>query len=321
MPRPTSSTSVGRPDLAALAYEHNLEASQRGFVGLQVLPIFEVQERSGQYPVIPNEALLKTADLKRAARGAYNRDDWEFEMGNYDCVEYGKEVPLDDSEAAMYGLYFDAERVSVLRGVDSLLRAQEIRIQAMLLNESNFSVNDVTNEWDDATNATPIKDVNTGKKTIRQACGMEPNALVLSRTIFDNLCLTDEIATAVRYTTPIEVMSMEAKKALVAQAFGLEKILVGDAVYDGAKKGQSFSATDVWGTEHALLCRVATSAMDLREPCLGRTFLWSADSPSNAVVEEYRDEAVRSNIYRVRHHVDEAFVFTACGYLLGNLTT
>ena len=58
-----------------------------------------------------------------------------------------------------------------------------------------------------------------------------------------------------------------------------------------------------------------------REPVLGRTFLWTADSPQNLVVEQYREEQTRSEIYRVRHHVDDdAFIFTGAGYLLGNIT-
>ena len=62
------------------------------------------------------------------------------------------------------------------------------------------------------------------------------------------------------------------------------------------------------------------SGRDLREPCLGRTFLWTADSPQNIVTEQYREEQSRSTIYRVRHSVDEAFVFTGAGYLLSNIT-
>ena len=56
-------------------------------------------------------------------------------------------------------------------------------------------------------------------------------------------------------------------------------------------------------------------------PCLGRTFLWANDSPANLMVEQYREEQTRSTIYRSRQHVDEAFVFSGAGYLLGNLTT
>jgi hypothetical protein len=85
MARPTSATTVQRPDLGQVAYEYMLDASQRGFIGLDVLPIFEVPEQSADYPVIPIESLLKIPDTKRAPRGNYNRGDYEFEMGIYVC--------------------------------------------------------------------------------------------------------------------------------------------------------------------------------------------------------------------------------------------
>lgn len=321
MPRPTSSTTVSRPDLAAVVYEYALEQSQSKFIGLQALPTFTVSERSGQYPVIPLEALLKLPDTKRAPRGKYNRGDWKFELGNYDCVENGWEEPLDDVEAKMYARFFAAETVSSKRAMDIILRTQELRIKNMLFNTSNFSVNNVTNEWDDYTNATPLTDISTGKKALRNATGLDANALIIGRSVFDNLCLCAQITGAVKYTTPIEVMALEQKKALIALALGVDKILVGDAIYDGAKKGQSFSATDIWGTEYGLLCRVATNAEDLREPCLGRTFVWSEDSDIPMTIEQYREEQTRSDIYRARQHTAEKFVFSGAGYLLGNLTT
>lgn len=321
MPRPTSATTVSRPDLAQVAYEYALEQSQSRFIGTQILPVFNVMERSGQYPVIPLEALLKLPDTKRAPRGKYNRGDWQFELGNYDCTENGWEEPLDDVEAAMYARFFQAEAITAKRAFDVILRTQEKRIKDLVFNTSNFSANNVTNEWDDYANATPISDVLAGKKSLRNATGLDANALVIGRSVFDNLCLCAQIAGNVKYTTPIEIMPMEQKKQLVALALGVDKILVGDAIYDGAKKGQSFSATDIWGTEYGLLARIATTAEDLREPCLGRTFNWSEDSEAPVTVEQYRDETIRSEIYRARQHTAEKFVFTGAGYLLGNLTT
>jgi hypothetical protein len=298
-----------------------LEASRQRFVGLRALPLFEVDEQSGQYPVIPIEAMLKLPDTKRAARGAYNRGDWEFEMGNYDCEEHGWEEPVDDTEAKLYRRFFDAEQVAVMRSMDAILRNQEKRVADMLLNESNFSVNDVTNEWDDAANATPRDDVKAGANSMYQNTGLYPNVLIISKSIFDNVMKCDQVTSNIKYTTPILYEPMDVQRRLLAQFFDLDDILIGPAVYDSADKGQAASPTPIWGEEHGMLARVATRPQDLREPCLGRTFLWRTDSPANVVVEQYREEQIRSNIYRSRQYVDEAFVFTGAGYLLGNLTT
>jgi hypothetical protein len=74
--------------------------------------------------------------------------------------------------------------------------------------------------------------------------------------------------------------------------------------------------------------------MDLMQPCVGRTFLWTADSPTNPIVEQYRAESNRSDVFRVRHHVSEELiasrnssgtvvsnVSSACCKVLSNITT
>ena len=69
------------------------------------------------------------------------------------------------------------------------------------------------------------------------------------------------------------------------------------------------------------MARIATNPMDLEEPCIGRTFRWTAENPDDEpVVEEYREEQIRGNVYRVRHDVTEKYVFTACAMVLTNIS-
>ena len=51
-------------------------------------------------------------------------------------------------------------------------------------------------------------------------------------------------------------------------------------------------------------------------PAVGRTVLWTGDSPDNQTVEQYREEALRSDIFRVRHNTDEVIVDPYFGHLL-----
>jgi len=319
MPRPTSATTLQRPDLGAIAYEYNAEASQRGFIGLGLLPIFEVEEQSADYPKIPIESLIKIQDTKRAPRANYGRSDYEFETGTYACKENGWEEPVDDSEANLYRRYFIAEEVAVKRATDILLRGQEVRIAAMMFNSGNFTVADAAIAWNTSATAVPRTNIEAGKIAMRAASGLEPNTIAMSKKVFTYLMLTAEITTAFRYTNPIEIGGMEAQKRIMAQYFGVDRVLVGDAIKDTGKKGQVFSLGDIWDDEYVGLFKVSAGGNDLREPVVGRTFLWTADSPGNIVTEQYREEQRRSNIYRVRHNVDECFIFQGAGYLLGNI--
>ena len=316
MPRPTSATTIQRPDLGSVAME--FMEKQADFIGMQVLPPFEVAEQSGDYPVIPLEALANTPDTKRAPRGNYSRDDYEFELDSYSCVEHGYEEPVDEVEVKLYKRYFDVEKIAALRAIRTVLRAQEKRIADMVFNASNFTAHAVTNEWDDASNATPINDVNTGRLAIQAATGLDPNTLIISYSTFLDLGLVDQIIDRIKYTHP-EVVRGEVSAVLLAQAFGVEKVLVGKGLYNSAKKGQTASMSRLWDKEYAMLC-VTNDDGDIETPCIGRTFRWGADDPGN-VIESYREEQVRSDIIRARQFTDEELINTNAAYLLSNITT
>jgi len=316
MPRPTSSTTVVRPDLADALFQH----VELPFIGTRIFPIFDTVQKSGGYPVIPTEALLKMpANLKRAPRAKYARGDWEFERGTYACEEYGFEEPVDDSEANAYAHYFDAEMVSGEIARNTLLRAQEKRILDILQDTGTFTPTAITHEWDDGENATPIDDVNARKLAIYQATGVKANALIIAYSTFLDLGVCDQIVDRIKYTNP-SVQRGEIPANLLAQAFGLEEVIVADQVYDSEAEGQDTTISTLWSNEYAMVCRVARGP-NLRQPCIGRTFLWTADSPENATVESYREDPSRSDIIRVRQHTDEVTVMTACANLLSNITT
>jgi hypothetical protein len=92
----------------------------------------------------------------------------------------------------------------------------------------------------------------------------------------------------------------------VAQAVGVEKVLVGRAPKNTAKKGQTYSGGFVWGDTYMALAY--TSGGEFAAGGFGRTILWGADSPVPFVAETYRDEARRSNVLRVRQHASEKVI-------------
>jgi hypothetical protein len=318
MPQPTSATTLQRPDLGELAYEHMESPEGFGMMGLDILPIHPVMEKSADYPVIPTESILKIQNVKRAPNGHYNRSDWEFETKTYSCEERGWEEPIERSEANNYARLFDLEMEATARANDVIMRAQEVAIATLLWNATTFSGRTaaVTNEWDDATNATPRADIIAAQ----QASLIYLDSLAISLTVFQNLVNTAEIKGALKYTDPIEMGGLEAQRQMVAKYLGLTSLFVSNTKKDTAKKGQSTVGADVWSNEYALVFKRATSA-SMKQPALGRTMLWVADSPDILTVDQYEEPQSDSDIYRVRHNADEVVQFTGAGYLLSNITT
>ncbi len=317
MPYEESGAAVLRQDLGEAAYEYMLEAEQAGFIGTEIMPIREAAKQKGNYPKLKVEMMFKTqGSLKRAPRTNYKRSDYDFGTGSYECEDHGFEDELDDTEREMYATYFDAEVISTQRATFQVLMAQEIRIANMVMNTGNITTNQAAAAaWSVAASATPRFDVAALKTKMRNNRGIIPNVLALAKSLFDELLLTSEITDAFKYTNPIEIGGFEAQKRIMAQYFGVDKVLVGNAIKDTAKKGQAASLSDIWSTTLVGLFKTAMSE-DLRDPAIGRTFLWTGDSPESLVVEQYREEKIRSGIFRARQNVDEVFVYTGAGGLV-----
>lgn len=331
--RPASGTTVYRPDLGVAVMEY-FESPAMGYIGLQVMPIFEVADMSSTYPVIPKEVMLKIQDVNRAPRGKYNRGDWEYEAGKYSTSEKGWEEPIDDAERRHLdrrapGL---ADRVATQRALGMIMRSQEKRVADKLFNAVRFTPHAVGTEWNTAASAKPIADTKDAISTFRTQCGMLPDALVMSWTTRQDLTNCAEVVDRLKYTFPgIEIANMT--DAQLAQCLGVPRILVGGAIYDSAKRNKAATISDIWNYEYTALVKIS-SGDDISMPGFGRTFLWTEDSPDNAIVESYRDDSRRSDIIRVRHHCDEAYIASvntsgsvvsdiaaACVYLFSNIHT
>lgn len=318
MPRPVSTATL-RPELGQLAYEFAAEQSQLEFIAEAVLPTFETELQSAQYPVIPSEAFMKLYDTRRAARANYRRSDYQFDFGTYTCKEHGWEEAIDDREAAIYSRFFDAEVVATKRATDIILRNREKRVADFVMNTSTFANAGVTVKWSDTEASDPRGDVMSAVNAIRGAVGMSPNAVVMSETSFQNVLKSKAFNESVKYTESILTQPRAVQIARVAAYLGVERVFVGVAMYDTKVKGQNLTPGSIWSDVRVFVGRVATRANDLQEACIGRTFRWTQRASGLLVTESYRDERAGSNVIRVRNDVDEAAVFTACGYILTNI--
>jgi len=325
MASPSSSLATLRPDLATFL-EFDLESEKEGYVATEVFPMIDVASMSGTFGKIPLEQLLQQRETRRASGAGYARGSFTFDKASYACEEHGAEEPIDDREAEAYAEYFDAEQINTLRAFSAVLRNAEQRVADAVFNATTWNgaalTTGISNEWDDAVNAVPATDVEAAVQKIYDNSGLWANALVINRKVFRNLrncaSIMDRINSAgAGSPSKASDVTVDMLKAV----FDLDYIIVAGTSKNTAKEGQAATPAQIWSSEYAMVCKVATS-VDMREPCIGRCFHWSADGSSiGGTVETYRDEPVRANIVRVRHDVDEMVLYPEAGHLLSNITT
>ncbi len=226
----------------------------------------------------------------------------------------------------MYADYFDVEVICALRARSAVMINAEQRVADAVFNTTTWSggalTTAVTNEWDDAPNATPITDVEAAVQKVYDGSGLWANALVINRKVFRNLRNCDQVIERINSSgagSPSK--PSDVTEAMLAAVFDLPNIIVAGGSKNTAKEGQAATPGQIWSGEYAMVCVVANSN-DMRQPCIGRTFHWSADGSSiTGTVETYRDETIRGDVVRIRHDVDELLLYAQAGHLLSNITT
>lgn len=316
----STSTSLPRQDLAASLMSTAMLWTPIADV---LFPEFPTPKKSGGFGVVPAKALLQRADVARAKDGGYNRTTWVFQDDSYSCKEYGHEERADDSERENYSDVLDYEMVLAHRGRMILAREREARVTSIVLNTTNFPLSGntgktVSTAWTNTSTATPIADCASARDGIRNRYGITGDCIVIPISRWDYLWQNSSIRDGMKYVVKVDVPDVTdmAARAALAQALGFRELFIGDMPYDSADEGQTVSISNLWTATRAFVFRRARTR-DLAEPCLGRTMAWQQDGGVLAV-EEYRSEDRRSDVYRVRQHVQEKKLLDI-GYLLDGI--
>ncbi|MBW2187436.1 MAG: hypothetical protein JRG71_13890 [Deltaproteobacteria bacterium] len=315
MARPKNTTL--RPDLGQTAYEYSLEAGQASFIGTRILPIFGTPLKSADYPVIVMAEMLRLQKTERAARSAYGRSDWAFDDDDYNCKENGWEEPVDDGEAEQYSNYFDAEEIATNRAMDVVLRGQEKRIADLVMDTNTFTTNAAGTKWDVSADATIKKNVDTGSEAMYDRCGLRPNVVAMTWKAFLAAINSAEIKDYFKYTHPHLVDGLEAQRAILAQYLGVGEVVVGDSQFNAANKGTSTASLQpIWEKSKVGLYRVTNNPQNLKDPCIGRTFVWDKDGGDIVTVDQYREEQIKSEVYRAAQYSDEKLMMSGAGQII-----
>ena len=282
-----------RPELGASVQQFDAIAAEQGMVGLQVMRPKSVPIQNGYIGLIKLEELMKDDVQNGRAPGAmYARQDTKFTNFTFSTAEYGEEEVLDDRERALYSMYLDQEMIAAQRIQGRLMRRLEKEILDQLMDTTNnFTAalgltTTASAAWTTASTDI-IGDVKAAKLAMRAASGMLPNVMVVSLKTYLGMCVNTAIIDRMKYAgfRDPQMAAFMADTNVMAQAVGVDKILVSGMMRNSAKEGQSRSLASLWTETVVGFYRAAVSD-DIKEPCVGRTFVWTEDgaNPDGSVV-------------------------------------
>lgn len=280
-------------------------------VGDALFPVVNVMQRGGKILSFGKEdfALYATA---RAPGSNTKRVQFGFASGNYALDQHALEA------VAPWELQQDASTVAqvnlasaALRKVQNIiaLRLEKARADIATTAASYAASNKTTlagvNQWSDYTGTSkPSADIETAKEAIRSQVGMYPNTVVLSAQVMGKLRQHPAIVDRIKYTG-----RDTATPELLAALWGVERVLVGGAVYSDAAGAMA----DVWGKFVVVAYTQPASAADLGAPTYGYTYRLDG---APYVEVGYQDRNTKSDIYPVTDEVLPVLTAPSAGYLI-----
>jgi hypothetical protein len=307
-----NSNALPRAEISQAVFEAQSNATAVPFIGAQILPILPVPARSGEYVKIdigPGEVF--NPDALRTAPGSDRpRVTRRFNTDNYSCTSFELEELLPDESSADLSRYFDVEVSSATFLNNQLMLSHEQRVADLVFGSGISAISataaytagsvdtlDIAKDVDDAMAVLALKNV-------------VPDTVIMSLLVFNRIRRSTKLLNNLFGPVKNVSQARPATAQEVAEALNVSQILIGRAAKNGARKGQAYSGSFIYPNNKVIVAKLG--AGEFTAGGLGRTLLWSEDSPTPLVTETYRDEARRSNVIRTRHNTSEKLIDASC---------
>lgn len=278
-----------------------------------ILPVVPVAHQSDKYFIFNKGDGFRIPDTRRSRKTVPQKTEFSVSSDSYfaDNFALGEDIPWEDLANQDQGIDLDRTTTEDLN--HKIRLDLENRVASLLTSTSNVGSSATLSggdQWSDFANSSPIDDITEGKNSIHSTTGKEANLMVISRNVFETVKNHPDLVDRIKHTQ----LGITTEQ-LMAQVFGVKRILIGKAIKNTGEEGQSDSFSDVWGND-VLLAYVADRA-GLRQASLGYMFRWTNPRLGTPfAVTRRREEARRVDVLELDYFQDEKITSSELGYLI-----
>lgn len=279
-------------------------------IGTQLMPRVMVSSRQGFYFTF-DRTKFRVEDSRRTGTSRANRVASGMTKTAFGpLVEHSLEEAIEYDVRDSYPTPHDA-RVDATEEVTALLElGLEQEIATMLTNTAVITQNITlsgNDQFSDYANSDPFSVIQTGIDTVKLASGVMVNAVAMGYQVWAKLRHHPDLLGRLSVST-VRVLTPQ----LFADLIGVEKVFIGDAVYNSADEGQAVSMGYVWG-KHMLLAHIQPTP-GIKKLSLGYT-LQLEDA---RYVDRWDEPWVKSEFVRANDYYEPKIVAVEAGYLIKN---
>lgn len=284
----------------------------------QIYPGVPVDKETGTYYVWDKAALWELHNAERSRGTAAKEIQFKVSSGNYVCLNFALRVPNPFEDLANADAQLRLRETSGMLVKDALSLAWEDRLAVLLTTGTNHCSNtNLTFNWGDVINGTPVTDIFNGIEAIRRTTGLKPNKAVISEASWLRASRHPEIIDFIRGKGD-SVGGGAVTEEQFARAFNLKQLLVGGGIKNTAPEGAAAGTfTDVWTTAFVLL--YVADNPSIMSPSHGYTFQWTPEGfPGQMAAEVYQNRERKVEFVEVHQYQDEVVTGTDLGFLITN---
>lgn len=262
----------------------------------QIFPTVTVDKETGIYFVGDKEHMRAPADARRGELSRANRVSNLLTEATYELTERSLETPITDRVMKNYQNPFDPKKNATNLVTGKLMLDNEIDLFNTLVGA--VTPTDLSGAWS-TTSTDIVGTIRSGRDSILKSIGEEANTLILGKEAYDLALENAAIVERLKYTARATEATISAA---LADFFGVERVLVGKAVKNTAKEGQTDSLSYVWG-EHVILLYVPPSPA-IETPAAGYRLVLN----DARYVDEWYEQEIKTTFVRANDFYDNKVV-------------
>lgn len=272
------------------------------YVAGTLFPTVPVNHISNSFFVFDKSSWFRDEAGPRAPATRGPEVEYTISSSTYSCQPISATKVLPDEVVDNADVPLQERRNAVEFATDKVLLKLERDVAADAFGTGWSTSSTPSTTWDDDA-SDPLQDVENGREGVVKLIGREPNTMVLGREVWTDLKHHPDLLDRIKYTS-VGMMTPQ----LLAELFGVEKLLIGNAIYDSAQRGATASFGFIWG-KHALLAWVPPNP-GLMIPAAGYVFTWRTRT-----IKVFRRDEEEANAYRAEQHYDVKITSPDAGYL------
>lgn len=292
---------------------------QSDYVATKVFPMVPSAKQSDRYWTYDRDFWFRDEAEKRAPGTKSKGGGYQVGTSPFYCEEwaYHQMVPWEVQNNADVPLNPDADATRFT--AEKILMKLETEWMNAFFVTGAWS-NDWTGgatetattfiQWDDDTNAVPVRDIMRAKKTIKKLTGRKPNTLVVSEPVHMYLTQDSTILDRFKYTQTAIVTA-----AMMAAVFELDNYIIAGAVKATTAEGETAAYDWIAGNDALLL--YLPGRPGVFQPAAGYTFYWSA-YPSGIATRRIEMLVEKSDMIESSIYFDQKIISADLGLFFHN---